>query len=330
MSHRTRMPLVRIAALVAVLAGGAITVPAAATDRVVVVQPGDTLSEIALKHGVTVAQLRALNGIANPNRIYAGQRLRVTGTAPTPSAASTPKAKAVVHVVAWGENLTGIARRYGSTIKAIAKANGIANPSFLRVGQRLTIPGTAASAKAPAPAAGATSAARAPASKVHVVAWGENLTGIARRYGSTISAIAAARCFARSTRMSQALTSSTCGDFDRCGKYCDDTLPQPITPTRVRARWTRATPSSDETRDATPAIAVRCRNSCREIGGMAHSPRSVIAGSVAAARSAGDACSIANTAGEISAPGMRPTIAVARIAVKRGGRATTSGEPQPP
>ena len=116
MSHRTRMPLVRIAALVAVLAGGAITVPAAATDRVVVVQPGDTLSEIALKHGVTVAQLRALNGIANPNRIYAGQRLRVTGTAPTPSAASTPKAKAVVHVVAWGENLTGIARRYGSTI----------------------------------------------------------------------------------------------------------------------------------------------------------------------------------------------------------------------
>ena len=186
MSHRTRMPLVRIAALVAVIAGGAISVPAAATDRVVVVQPGDTLGEIALKHGVTVAKLRALNGIANPNRIYAGQRLRLTGSAPTASAGSAPKAKEVVHVVLRGENLTGIARRYGSTIKAIARANGIANPSFLRVGQRLSIPGTTPSTKAPGPPAPAAPAA---ASKVHVVVPGENLTGIARRYGSTIKAI---------------------------------------------------------------------------------------------------------------------------------------------
>ncbi len=155
MSHRTRMPLVRIAALVAVIAGGAITVPAAATDRVVVVQPGDTLSEIALKHGVTVAQLRALNGIANRNRIYAGQRLRLTGSAPTAPVGPAAKAEEVVHVVVRGENLTGIAHRYGSTIKALAKANGIVNPSFLRVGQRLTIPGrgTAASVRGEMPAA---------------------------------------------------------------------------------------------------------------------------------------------------------------------------------
>jgi LysM repeat protein len=46
-----------------------------------------------------------------------------------------------VHVVAWGETLTSIAHHYGSTITAIAAANGIAHPSYLRVGQRLTIPG---------------------------------------------------------------------------------------------------------------------------------------------------------------------------------------------
>jgi soluble lytic murein transglycosylase-like protein len=45
--------------------------------------------------------------------------------------------------VAAGENLTFIARRYGSSIAAIVKANGLANPSFLRVGQRLSIPGVA-------------------------------------------------------------------------------------------------------------------------------------------------------------------------------------------
>jgi LysM repeat protein len=197
MSHRPhlppQLPLVRIAALMAMIAGIALAVPAAATDRVVVVQPGDTLSEIALANGVSVAQLRELNGIADPNRIFAGQRLRLQGTATaaTPAPSATPGA--ATHVVAAGEHLTGIARRYGSSIAAIAKANALANPSFLHIGQRLTIPGTAASTTASAPSpAPAKPAAAPPAPVVHVVASGENLTGIARRYGSTITAIARA------------------------------------------------------------------------------------------------------------------------------------------
>lgn len=156
MPIRRSLPLVRIAALVAILAGAAFAVPAAATDRTIVVQPGDTLSEIALQHGLTVEQLLALNSIADPNRIYAGQRLRLTGqpvapAAPAPAPPPAPPAPTpVVHVVKAGEHLTGIARRYGTTIGAIASANGITNPSYLRVGQPLTIPGGSA---APAPAA---------------------------------------------------------------------------------------------------------------------------------------------------------------------------------
>lgn len=205
MPHRTHLPLVRVAALVALLAGGVIAVPAAATDRVVIVQPGDTLSEIALKEGVSLAQLRALNGIADPNRIYAGQRLRVTGqvasaTVATAAAAPAPK----IHVVARGETLTGIARLYGSTVAAIAKANGISRPSFIRVGQRITIPGAAS---APATVAAAPAAA-APAPKIHVVARGETLTGIARKYGSTVAAIAKANGIAKPSflRVGQRLT----------------------------------------------------------------------------------------------------------------------------
>jgi LysM repeat protein len=152
MSHRTHLPLVPIAVLVALIAGGAVAVPAAATDRVVVVQPGDTLSEIALKHGISVAQLRALNGIADPNRIYAGQRLQLTGVAGSATLAPTPERTDVVYVVARGETLTGIARRHGSSIAAIVAANGIANPSFLRVGQRLTIPGAASTPSGTMPA----------------------------------------------------------------------------------------------------------------------------------------------------------------------------------
>jgi LysM repeat protein len=206
---RPHLPLVRIAALTAMIAGVALAVPAAATDRVVVVQPGDTLSEIALANGVSVAQLRELNSITDPNRIFAGQRLRLTGTATaaTPAPSATPVA--ATHVVVAGEHLTGIARRYGSSIAAIAKANGLANPSFLRVGQRLTIPGTAASTTTPAPAAArAKPAAAPPAHVVHAVASGENLTGIARRYGSSIAAIAKANGLANPSflRVGQRLT----------------------------------------------------------------------------------------------------------------------------
>jgi LysM repeat protein len=153
MPHRTHLPVVRLAAVLAVIASGAVAMPAAATDPLVVVQRGDTLSEIALKYGVTVTQLSAVNGIADPNRIYAGQRLRLTALATTVTTAPTPTSSDLVHVVVQGQTLTGIARQYGSTIAAIVQANGIANPSFLRVGQRLTIPGVASpptAASAPA------------------------------------------------------------------------------------------------------------------------------------------------------------------------------------
>ncbi|MEO8245636.1 MAG: LysM peptidoglycan-binding domain-containing protein [Chloroflexota bacterium] len=164
----------------------AATATALATDEVVVAS-GDTLSGIALRHGLTVAQLASINGLTDPNRIYVGQRLAVevpaAAVAVVPAAPVTPAA--TVHVVAPGEHLTGIARRYGTTIAALVAANNISNPSFIRVGTQLTVPGSAA-----APGAAAAPAVAAP--RVHQVAAGENLTRIARRYGTTVAAIVAA------------------------------------------------------------------------------------------------------------------------------------------
>lgn len=42
-----------------------------------VVKAGDTLSAIAARYGTTYQRIAQMNGISNPNRIYAGQRLRV-------------------------------------------------------------------------------------------------------------------------------------------------------------------------------------------------------------------------------------------------------------
>lgn len=45
-----------------------------------IVQQGDTLSKIAVRFGTTVQNLMRLNGITNPDRIWVGQRLTVSGS----------------------------------------------------------------------------------------------------------------------------------------------------------------------------------------------------------------------------------------------------------
>jgi len=75
----------------------------------------------------------------------------------------------VVHTVAGGENLTFIANRYGTSISAIVAANGIADPSFLRVAQRLTIPGATAGGGTPAAVPSGMRAAVAARSDVRAI-----------------------------------------------------------------------------------------------------------------------------------------------------------------
>ena len=100
------------------------------------VQSGDTLSGIAAKYGTTYQTLATLNGIANPNVIYPGQLLRVTGSAP--SAPATP-AKPATYTVQSGDTLSGIAAKYGTTYQALAALNGIANPNVIYPGQVLRL-----------------------------------------------------------------------------------------------------------------------------------------------------------------------------------------------
>lgn len=50
-------------------------VPPTATPRIHVVQPGDNLTRIAQQFGVSVDAIMEANGMANPHRIYPGQRL---------------------------------------------------------------------------------------------------------------------------------------------------------------------------------------------------------------------------------------------------------------
>ncbi len=122
-----------------------------ATGNVYVVQVGDTLSTIALRHGITTGQLAALNGLTWNSWVYVGQRLILPGAAAAPSPAPAqpaPGAASGVHTVQAGENLFRIGLKYGVTAAAIRAANGLSS-DIIYVGQRLTIPGAGSSPAAP-------------------------------------------------------------------------------------------------------------------------------------------------------------------------------------
>lgn len=54
-------------------------------ETVYTVVKGDTLSKIATQYGTTYQVLAKYNGIANPNLIHVGQKIRIPGTAKAPS-----------------------------------------------------------------------------------------------------------------------------------------------------------------------------------------------------------------------------------------------------
>jgi len=81
------------------------------------------------------------------------------------------------HKVKRGETLGALAKRYGTTVRAIQQANNLGRSTKIRVGQSLRIPG-----RAGGEALAAAPAARATATR-HTVRKGECLAGIARRYG---------------------------------------------------------------------------------------------------------------------------------------------------
>ncbi len=106
------------------------------------VQPGETLSEIALRYGVDLDALAAANGIANPDLIFAGQVLTIAESSPgipPPGGAVAPPAERL-YLVQPGDTLGSIALAHGATVHAIAEANGIEDHDRIFAGQLLVLP----------------------------------------------------------------------------------------------------------------------------------------------------------------------------------------------
>jgi membrane-bound lytic murein transglycosylase D len=127
------------------------------------VRPGDTISGIAEKNGVSVKSVLEANNLSPTDKIYPGQELVIAS-----SLDSGSSGRLVVHEVTSGETVYSIARKYAASWQEVLRSNNLGEHDLIHPGQKLVIAGAAAPAEVDV---------------VHTVAPGENVSIIAHRYG---------------------------------------------------------------------------------------------------------------------------------------------------
>ncbi len=129
----TRREFTRNVSLAA--AGSLLGIPLYASATNYTVKNGDTLSQIALRHGVSASALKKANHL-NSDLIRVGQKLQI----PTAkSGSSVDMAPGSIHEVARGDTLGGIAITHGVSVRDLKRANNLSG-DVIRVGQKLHIP----------------------------------------------------------------------------------------------------------------------------------------------------------------------------------------------
>ncbi|MCO4768449.1 MAG: LysM peptidoglycan-binding domain-containing protein [Deltaproteobacteria bacterium] len=142
--------------------GQTLTIPVKAaglSDRTIthVVSRGDTLGAIASRYGVSVGHLKQQNSLTS-DTISVGQRITVkservatassksTGSKSTKSTSKSTSRAATTYTVRSGDTVSGIAAKFGTSWAALRKANSLKSDT-IKVGQKLSIPGTGSVAK---------------------------------------------------------------------------------------------------------------------------------------------------------------------------------------
>jgi LysM repeat protein len=171
------MPLRHLFFIFLLLTGSALSSTHTSASGTVTVRSGDTLYKIATRAGLSVAQLKAANGLRG-NTIRPGQVLKLRGGAAalSPSPTRAPVAPAAkTYIVQRGDFLSRIAAKYGVSVGALQAANHLSS-TLITSGQHLKIPAPGA-----APAPRPTTEVRTLYTYIHVNA-GDTAASIARKY----------------------------------------------------------------------------------------------------------------------------------------------------
>jgi LysM repeat protein len=117
------------------------TIPAAVFASSYIVRPGDTASDIAMRHGTTVAALLDVNRLAAPDLIRVGQMLQIPDASMALPAYTRGGGDSETHRVGRSEGVFEIARRFGVDPTALARTNGIGVNAPIAEGDELIVPG---------------------------------------------------------------------------------------------------------------------------------------------------------------------------------------------
>ena len=128
-----------------------ILISSCSSYRTYTIVRGDTLSGIAKRFGTTYQEIARLNGIADPNKIRAGQVIKIpdssgsgsSGSGSSGSGSSTSPSSTqsyITYTIVSGDTLTKIANKFGTTYQELARINGISNPNLIKVGQVIKVP----------------------------------------------------------------------------------------------------------------------------------------------------------------------------------------------
>lgn len=165
-----------------------------------VVQTGDTVSDIAVRYGLSTASVLAHNGLSWSSLIFPGQVLKLTNGEPLPAEAASPEiAEPGRYTIVAGDTISAIADRFGVSTLSILTANGLGWSSIIYPGQTIAIPGVDPNAQPAQPRAIAEPVAEpiaeapasepapapTPAGAQYTVVSGDTLSGIAERHGIT-------------------------------------------------------------------------------------------------------------------------------------------------
>jgi len=156
------------------------TLPNFDATQIHVVCKGDTLTSIARRYQVSVAQLMQENHLTDKNRIYVGQRLKVNGA----SSVVAPLAGNGTYCVQKGDTLTSIAKRFGMSVSSLKDLNHLTS-DMIRIGQVLTVSGNGSVASAPVASVAPKNTSPIQGSS-YTVQRGDSLWSIARRKGITV------------------------------------------------------------------------------------------------------------------------------------------------
>ena len=122
-------------------AGGAGSAPEDSTEYTI--EAGDSLFALAARFDTTVDAILDANDISDGSLIYVGRVLIIPAPAAdgaAPAATPGPAGSTIKYTIEAGDSLFAIAARFDTTVDAILRENGIANPSLIYVGQVLDIP----------------------------------------------------------------------------------------------------------------------------------------------------------------------------------------------